>query len=84
MVSPGLINTEISKNALLGDGHSYNKMDEGQAKGMSVEKCATIIIKAIKRDKKDIVIGNKELLLYYIKRFYQPLFFWLVKRMPSK
>lgn len=80
MVSPGLINTEISKNALLGNGHSYNKMDEGQAKGMSAEKCASIIIKAIKKDKKDIVIGGKELLLYYIKRLCKPLFFWLVKR----
>jgi len=84
MVSPGLINTEISKNALLADGKTYNKMDEGQAKGMTAAKCVAKIISAIKRDKKDIVIGNKELLLYYIKRFCQPLFFWLVKRLPNK
>lgn len=84
MVSPGLINTEISKNALLADGNAYNKMDEGQAKGMAVEKCAAKIIKAIKQGRKDVVIGNKELLLYYIKRFCQPLFFWLVKRLPAK
>jgi len=84
MVSPGLINTEISKNALLADGNTYNKMDEGQAKGMPVETCAIKIIKTIKQGKKDVVIGNKELLLYYIKRFCQPLFFWLVKRLPAK
>jgi len=84
MVSPGLINTEISKNALLADGSVYDKMDEGQAKGMAVEKCAVKIIKAVRLGKKDIVIGNKELLLYYIRRFCQPLFFWLVNRLPSK
>ncbi len=38
IVSPGYIQTNISKNAVQGDGQSFGKTDSNIAKGMSVEE----------------------------------------------
>ncbi len=40
IVSPGRIYTNISKNALTGNGSLHGKMDDGQAHGMSAAVCA--------------------------------------------
>ncbi|SNS86032.1 Short-chain dehydrogenase [Ekhidna lutea] len=71
IVLPGYIKTNISYNALVGDGSQQNKMDPGQAKGMSPEKCARLIIKAIENNKTEVYIGGaKEKLGIYLKRFW--------------
>ncbi len=71
IVLPGYIKTNISYNALVGDGSQQNKMDPGQAKGMSPEKCARLIIKAIEANKQEAYIGGaKEKLGIYLKRFW--------------
>ena len=68
---PGYIKTNISYNALVGDGSSQNKMDPGQANGMSSEKCARLIIKAIEGNKQAVYIGGlKEKAGIYLKRFW--------------
>ena len=40
MVCPGFIKTDISKNALVGDGSPQNSMDDGQENGMSPSELA--------------------------------------------
>lgn len=71
IVLPGYIKTNLSFNALVGDGSPQNKMDKGQEKGMSPEKCAKLIIKAIEADKQEAYIGGfKERLGIYLKRFW--------------
>lgn len=71
IVLPGYIKTNISYNALVGDGSKQNKMDPGQAKGMSAEKCARSIIKAIESNKNEAYIGGlKEKMGIYLKRFW--------------
>jgi len=69
IVSPGRIQTNISKHALLSDGSANGVMDPGQETGMPSDKCADQILKAIKKNKKDILVGQKELLMVYIRRF---------------
>jgi short-subunit dehydrogenase len=78
IVSPGRIKTNISLKALTESGKSYNKMDDGQANGMEAPKCAKQIVKAIKKDKKEILVGNKELLMVHIRRFLPALYHRLV------
>lgn len=46
---PGFVRTEISRNALQGDGTTYGRMDENQASGMRPERCAEIILRAVER-----------------------------------
>ncbi|NJX17280.1 SDR family NAD(P)-dependent oxidoreductase, partial [Tamlana crocina] len=64
IILPGRINTNISKNARTADGQSYNRMDEGQSRGMHVDKCAALIVKDIKKNKKELLVGQKELLMF--------------------
>ena len=77
---PGRINTPISKSAMLGDGSTYSKMDDGQATGMDVNKCARIAVRAIAKGKRRKLIGGKELLMVYLKK-YTP---WLFYRIAGK
>ncbi len=76
---PGRVKTNISLNALKSDGTSHGKLDPGQAGGISPEKCAKKYIRAITKRKPEVLIGGKELLTVYIKRFAPRLFFRIVK-----
>lgn len=80
IIIPGRIQTNISLNALNKEGRAHNYMDKGQAKGMSAEKAAIRILKNLERNKKEILVGNRELLMVYIKRFIPSLYYFLSKR----
>lgn len=73
MVCPGRVKTEISLHALEGDGREHGKMDAGQASGISAERAAKRIIKAIYRKRPEVLVGGKELAMVYIKRFFPTL-----------
>jgi len=77
---PGRIRTNISLHALAKDGKPQGTMDKGLAGGMSVEKCAKIYMNAIYKKKREVLIGRKELLMAYIRRFFPWLFWRLVGR----
>jgi short-subunit dehydrogenase len=74
---PGKINTPISASALNDKGEKHGEMDHNQETGMSAEKCATIIQKAQLKQKKSVLVGNKEIKAVYLKRFI-PALFWRV------
>jgi len=80
LICPGKINTDISKNALTGKGASHNIMDHNQSTGMTVEECVHKILIATKQQKKEVYIGNKEILIVYIKRFFPWLFWKIIKK----
>lgn len=80
VVIPGRINTTLSLSALDKDGNPHGKMDDGQANGISTEKCAATIVKALKKNKREVLVGGKELLMVYIRRFFPKLFFKIVGR----
>ena len=77
---PGRIKTDISKHALTKDGTAHGKMDDGQNYGITVEKCAEQYVKAIRKDKKEVLIGAKELLMVYIHKFLPKLFYKLARK----
>ena len=67
--------TQVSLNALDASGKPRNVMDQAQAYSrFSAEKCANLIIKAIRKQKKEVYIGGKEVLGVYLKRFFPSLF----------
>ena len=80
---PGRINTPISKSAVLGDGSTHASMDQGQANGMSSEKCARIALRAIAKGRHRKLIGGVELLMVYIKKYIPCLFFKLAGRVSA-
>ncbi len=79
---PGKINTNISVNALNSSGDSHGKMDHNQETGMSAQECVEILLDAVKKEKKEILIGNKEIKAVTLKRFL-PKLFWKVIRKQS-
>lgn len=83
IVSPGRIKTNISRNALIENGTSYNEMDDGQLKGMLANECASKIVRAIKNEKRELLVGKKELLMVYIRRFFPALYHKLVTRISN-
>ncbi len=74
IVCPGFVKTNISFNALTAGGTPQNKMDDAQANGISPEKCARKIIRAVKTRKREVYIGGKERYAVYLKRFLPGLF----------
>jgi short-subunit dehydrogenase len=78
LICPGRVKTDISIHSLTGDGKLYGKMDEGQARGVPVAKCARIIIRAITRNRKEVFIGRAELILLVVKRLCPPLYYRIV------
>jgi short-subunit dehydrogenase len=83
MVSPGRIVTNISYNAIDKDGEKHGVMDPGQEKGMPADICAKKIIKAVKKRKKDILVGNKEVIMVHIKRFLPFLYYKLASKVSA-
>jgi short-subunit dehydrogenase len=83
IISPGRVKTNISKNAMVKDGGKYGKMDAGQENGISAPACAAGIVKAIKKDKKDVLLGKKELIMVYIYRFIPALYHGIVDKIKN-
>ncbi len=77
MIIPGRIKTNISKNAIDKEGNSYNVMDPGQDKGKTAESTVKIIIHNLEREKKEILVGGKEIIMVYIRRFLPRLYYYL-------
>jgi short-subunit dehydrogenase len=83
MVCPGRIKTNISYNALEADGTKHAKMDSGQQGGMSAQKAAIKIVRAINNRKPEVLVGGKELIMVYIKRFFPALARKLVRKVSA-
>ena len=75
VVYPGRVRTGISKHSLQKDGKTWDKMDDGLDRGISVEKCARRYLKAIYRKKRTVYIGGFELIMPYLKRYCPRLFY---------
>jgi short-subunit dehydrogenase len=80
LICPGRVNTQVSYNALKGDGTPHALMDEGQRKGISAETCAKRMVKAIENKRYEVLIGGMELIPVYLRRYCPPLFYYLIKK----
>ena len=74
LICPGFIRTQVSINAITGDGSPLGEMDQAQDQGMSPEACAEGIFKALLKKKEEVYLGGKETLAVYLKRFLPGLF----------
>jgi short-subunit dehydrogenase len=79
--SPGRVRTNISLHALLKDGREHGKMDPAQERGISPEICARKMIRAMKRNRKDVLIGRGELIMVWIHKYCKPLYHRMVNKM---
>lgn len=77
MVCPGRILTNVSLHALKADGSEYGIMDHAQKNGISAQNCAKRIVRAVKRNKKEIYICQKDILMVYFRRYIPALYYML-------
>lgn len=80
IVCPGKIKTKVSHNAVTASGNKHAEMDPSHENAMSAEECAKRIIQGIVKDKEEIYIGGKEILMVRIKRLFPKLFAKLVRK----
>ncbi len=80
VVCPGFVKTNVSRNALTGDGSNWGQTDPGQEGGLPAEECAQSIVQAIVRSEEEVLIGGKEVLGVYVKRLAPNLFNKLIRR----
>lgn len=84
LICPGYVLTNISLNALMGDGAKQNKMDSGQANGLTVDQLISKCLKAIANKKEEVYFGGfKEIFGVYVKRFFPGLFSRIVRKMKT-
>lgn len=79
IVCPGKIKTAISENALTKDGR-HGIMEESHEKAMSAEACAIEIFKAMKKNKEEVWVGGKEILLVYLKNYFPFVFRKIIRK----
>jgi dehydrogenase/reductase SDR family member 7B len=80
MVCPGFVKTNISMNAVVGDGSKQGTMDEATDKGLDPEMVALKIIRAMRQDKEEIYLGGREVMGVYMKRFFPKILSRIVRK----
>jgi len=83
VIIPGRVRTAISIHALDSEGKEHGKLDDGQAKGLTPERAAEIIIKGILKNKREILVGKGELMMLHIRRYAPWLFFRIADKIKS-
>lgn len=74
LICPGFVRTNVSKNALTGEGAKLGTMDDATEKGMDPSRLAFKILRAIEEGKEEAYFGGKEVLGVYLKRFFPRYF----------
>ncbi|MCX6222922.1 MAG: SDR family oxidoreductase [Bacteroidia bacterium] len=80
MVCPGMVKTNISIHSLTATGGEHGLMDKGQEEGVSAAYCAKKIVKAVSNNRKEVIIGKKDVIMPYLKRYIPWLFYQIAQR----
>lgn len=82
MVIPGFVRTNVTLNALQGDGRVNAKQEAGNSGGVSAEEAGKQILAGLKKGKPDIYVGNgKPMLVPWIKRLSPNLLYKMMRKL---
>jgi short-subunit dehydrogenase len=70
IVCPGYIRTNVSRNALTGDGSAFGSMDATHAHATTPEECARRVVDGVAKRKREVLIGGKETWAVLLQRFF--------------
>ncbi|MEM1140800.1 MAG: SDR family NAD(P)-dependent oxidoreductase, partial [Pseudomonadota bacterium] len=80
-ILPGFVRTEISKNAMRGDGTAFGVVTDNVEAGMDVDAAAGVMAKGLRAKKAEIPVGTgREMNLLWLKRLAPGL----VRRITAK
>jgi dehydrogenase/reductase SDR family member 7B len=81
LIVPGAVRTNVSINALRGDGSRYDRMDPFLEDGMSPADCAKRILDAIHDRKREVLIADGVARRKVILTRWSPaLLSWMTRR----
>lgn len=83
VICPGFINTDVSTNALKGDGRPTGVKGDAAKSGMPPNVFADKALRAIQSRKKEVYIGGRELIGIYLRRFVPNLLFRIIPKMKT-
>jgi short-subunit dehydrogenase len=81
MFCPGFVQTNVSRNALTGDGTPLGTMDASTGRGITAQQCAQQLLESTLARREEVYVGGpKERLGVYVKRFAPRVFSALITR----
>lgn len=80
VVYPGAVCTNITKNAISSGGNGDPNAPSIIAKGMSPHKAAEIILKGVRKGKREIVVGTDAKLLSLLQKLFPKKYWSIIKR----
>jgi len=85
VVSPGYVNTDLSKNSLTAGGDSYGKLDQTTQQGYSVEYVGKEVIRSILNKDNELVLAPLHHRLVILLRALLPsLYFYIMQKRANK
>lgn len=80
LICPGFIQTNVSINAVTGNGSAQGTMDDATMKGMPADVFARKMLSVIERKKNQASIGGREIMGAYLKRFFPNLLAKIIRK----
>ena len=74
------LQAELSANMLQLEQMKNQLATAGQKGGIPAEKASKIILKSISKKKKEVLVGGKDLIMVYLKRFFPGIFWRIIHR----
>ncbi|XP_072225634.1 dehydrogenase/reductase SDR family member 7B [Leuresthes tenuis] len=85
VISPGYIRTNLSVNAVTGDGSKYGVLDKTTETGWDPRDVAHAVLKAVRQRSKDVVLaGPVPTVAVYLRALWPALFFKLMSSRARK
>ncbi|XP_047428770.1 dehydrogenase/reductase SDR family member 7B [Mugil cephalus] len=85
VISPGYVRTNLSLNAVTGDGSKYGVLDKTTATGRDPRDVAEAVLEAVRRRSKDVVLaGPLPTVAIYLRTLWPGLFFKLMSSRARK
>ncbi|NWX89643.1 DRS7B reductase, partial [Nothoprocta ornata] len=85
VISPGYIQTNLSLNALRGDGSRYGVLDKATAEGQTAAEVAQVVLAAVGHKKKEVLVaGLAPCLAVYLRNLFPRIFFTLMASRAKK
>jgi len=80
LVCPGFVRTQVSINALTGDGAAQGSMDVATERGLTPEAVATQILRAAARERDEVIIAGREGFAVWLKRLLPGFFNRMIRK----
>jgi short-subunit dehydrogenase len=84
IVVPGFIKTDITAHALTGSGGSFGRVLPIYRNAMGPDECARRILRAVARQRQEVLIGGTEVWTVYLKRWFPSMLSVVVRSHPVR